>query len=265
MLDFSNRTFQDFVADSVELDIYEPQYHHASGSKANRLRGFWKAETDELVGKLILDLVEYAEVLDNEADSKLLESCRATGKRLMSEPATDIKRVTNKNTEDKDSQPIRVFISYSWDSEEHKDWVREFADELAANGIEIALDQYGLGIGDDRFQFMEASVRDADTVLCICTPAYVQKANGRASGVGVETSLITPQFYDRMKSAKQFIPVVRSFDADTNATPDYLSALIYVDFQIDDQFEPRMQELLRHLHRQPKHRKPKTGSRPNFS
>lgn len=34
VLDFSNRTFAEFVADSVERDIYDARYAYASGSKA---------------------------------------------------------------------------------------------------------------------------------------------------------------------------------------------------------------------------------------
>jgi hypothetical protein len=40
VLDFSNRTFAEFVEDSVRRDIYVTRYKYGSGSKANRLRGF---------------------------------------------------------------------------------------------------------------------------------------------------------------------------------------------------------------------------------
>jgi hypothetical protein len=46
VLDFSNRTFAEFVTDSVGRDIYDARYAHGSGSKANLLRGFWKQETN---------------------------------------------------------------------------------------------------------------------------------------------------------------------------------------------------------------------------
>jgi hypothetical protein len=41
VLDFSNRTFDEFVFDSTGLSILEKKYNHGSGSKANRLRAFW--------------------------------------------------------------------------------------------------------------------------------------------------------------------------------------------------------------------------------
>jgi len=270
VLDFSNRTLEEFVADSVGAEIYEDRYHHGSGSKANRLRGFWKVESDALVGKLIRDLVEYAVAVNKNVDPDLVRECRAAADRLLAlsalktpvRPTQTVARWPAEVAET--TQPIRVFISYSWDSQVHKDWVREFADSLATNGIDIILDQYDLRIGEDRLQFMETSVREADAVLCVCTSAYVSKANGRSAGVGVETSLITPQFFERMKSAKQFIPIVRQSDSTTPPTPDYLSALIFVDFRDDEAFRLQMEELLRHLHNRPKHRKPKIGGPPVF-
>ncbi|WLD13033.1 toll/interleukin-1 receptor domain-containing protein [Planctellipticum variicoloris] len=265
VLDFSNRTFHEFVADSVGLEIYDQKYRYGSGSKANCLRGFIEVESDVNVSKLIRDLVEYAAEVRRDADPELVAACNAISDRL--------NRATNSSPSGNRTAPaampvsneqrIRTFISYSWDNESHKDWTRGFADALVTNGIETILDQYDLRPGEDRFQFMEASVRDADAVLCVCTPAYVLKANSRSSGVGIETSLLSPQFYERMRTAKQFIPIIRESDGASH-TPDYLSPLIFIDFRIDSEFGSRMEELLRLLHGQPKHRKPTIGPRPNF-
>jgi len=51
-----------------------------------------------------------------------------------------------------------VFISYSWDSAEHKQWVLKLADLLILNGVDVLLDQYELSIGKNMFPFMEQSV-----------------------------------------------------------------------------------------------------------
>lgn len=61
VLDFSNRTFQEFILENTGLDIYDDKYDYASGSKANRLRAFWKEEPNHIVGKLLKDFVEYWE------------------------------------------------------------------------------------------------------------------------------------------------------------------------------------------------------------
>ncbi|WP_091203852.1 abortive infection family protein [Flavobacterium xueshanense] len=59
VLDFSDRTFQEFVGDSAGIDIYEEKYIYGSGSKANRLRGFWNVESNYNIGKLLEKLLEY--------------------------------------------------------------------------------------------------------------------------------------------------------------------------------------------------------------
>ncbi|MCA9092628.1 MAG: toll/interleukin-1 receptor domain-containing protein [Planctomycetaceae bacterium] len=268
ILDFSNRTFEEFVADSVGLEIFAEKYHYGSGSKANRLRGFLKVESDAVSAKLIRDLVDYAEFVTKNEDPDLIANCKAIAERLgrgtsKSVVVQSIHQSVQVSADD-GKQPKRVFISYSWDDDSHKDWVRELADAIAANGIDIILDQYDLRIGEDRFQFMEASVREADAVLCVCTPLYVEKANARSSGVGIETSLITPQFYQRVGSSKQFIPIIRSSREGQSPVPDYLKTLLFIDFRQDLHFSEKMDELTRHLHNQPKFQKPQVGPVPKF-
>lgn len=59
VLDFSNRTFQEFILENSNIDINDEKYNYHSGSKANRLRGFWKEESNSTVGKLIEIFLEY--------------------------------------------------------------------------------------------------------------------------------------------------------------------------------------------------------------
>lgn len=70
----------------------------------------------------------------------------------------------------------KVFISYSWENKENKEWARELADKLLENGIDAYIDQYDLSLGDRLPQFMEQQISDSDYVLIICTPEYKKKA-----------------------------------------------------------------------------------------
>ena len=49
VLHFSNRTFSEFVMDSTGREIYDSRYDYGSGSKANRLRGFWNEEPHDSI------------------------------------------------------------------------------------------------------------------------------------------------------------------------------------------------------------------------
>ncbi|UII74869.1 abortive infection family protein [Flagellimonas sp. HMM57] len=59
VMDFSNRTFQEFIYDSLKIDIYDSKYDYESGSKANRLRAFFKEESNHRVSLLLSDLLDY--------------------------------------------------------------------------------------------------------------------------------------------------------------------------------------------------------------
>ena len=68
VLNFSDRTIGEFFRDDISIDIYCDEYNYGSGSKANRLRGFWSKADDQIVGKSILKLIEYIEaqiIIDN--------------------------------------------------------------------------------------------------------------------------------------------------------------------------------------------------------
>lgn len=58
VLDFSNSTFAEFFREAVNIDIYAPKYDFNGDSKAKRLRAFWEAESDDLVGKVLNGLLE---------------------------------------------------------------------------------------------------------------------------------------------------------------------------------------------------------------
>jgi Abortive infection C-terminus len=100
VLDFSNRTFDEFVTDSVGKSIYDSKYDYGSGSKANRLRGFWSVEPNHIVGKLLKDLVIYASELYSPPDASLLEASRRIAHRLLqSAPVPEIGAITPNTTE----------------------------------------------------------------------------------------------------------------------------------------------------------------------
>ena len=83
VLNFSNRTFAEFVVESTGKDIYDHKYEYASGSKANRLRTFWNKEPNHVVGKLTSDLLEYCQessICDGQ--DRLYEDCQRISDRL---------------------------------------------------------------------------------------------------------------------------------------------------------------------------------------
>jgi hypothetical protein len=86
VLDFSNRTFQEFVFDSTALDIDDEKIG-GFGSKATRLRHFWSHQPDHIVGKLLKEMIDFDRVGEN---SPLRPKCLAIAERLLqSAPVPD--------------------------------------------------------------------------------------------------------------------------------------------------------------------------------
>jgi hypothetical protein len=79
----------------------------------------------------------------------------------------------------------KVFISYAWESDEHRNWVKSLAARLRGDGVETVLDQWELAPGDQLPRFMERSVRESDFVLIVCTPKYQEKSDARLWGRGL--------------------------------------------------------------------------------
>ena len=83
VLNFSNRTFGEFVSDSTGRELSDPKYSIGGSSKANLLRTFWKIEPNHIVGKLLNDLLEYlVETRVPEENIQAFEISQRTSKRL---------------------------------------------------------------------------------------------------------------------------------------------------------------------------------------
>ena len=107
------------------------------------------------------------------------------------------------------SKFIKVFITYSWEDESHKEWTKQLANDLLAKGIDAIIDQYDLNPGDRIPQFMETSIKGAVYVLVICTPKYKRKADKRLGGVGYESHLISGEIYAKRRKKNKYIPILR--------------------------------------------------------
>ena len=63
VLNFSDHTIGEFFRNDIGIDMFDPKYNYASGSKANRVRGLWQVADDALVGKSVDKLIDY---IDNQ-------------------------------------------------------------------------------------------------------------------------------------------------------------------------------------------------------
>lgn len=160
----------------------------------------------------------------------------------------------------------KIFISYSWTTPKHEDWVINLAERLVSDGVDVIIDKWNLKEGHDKYDFMETMVKSPDIqkVLIILDKKYSEKAEKRAGGVGTETQIISPKIYGDV-SQEKFIPIVAEKDENGNAfTPTFLESRIYIDLSDDDKFEENYENLLRNIYQRPAYNKPKIGKAPSY-
>jgi hypothetical protein len=84
VLDFTDRQFREFVADTTGKDILDQKYAYASGSKANRLRAFWREEPDHVVGRVLTALIDHCKPTSvGQEDPTIQNECRRIAARLL--------------------------------------------------------------------------------------------------------------------------------------------------------------------------------------
>lgn len=160
----------------------------------------------------------------------------------------------------------KVFISYSWTSDEYADWVKALAEKLRSNGVDVVLDRWRLRPGQDKYAFMEQMVTNSEItkVLVMCDKRYAERADRREGGVGTESTIISQEVYNQVDQ-KKFIPVVTERGADGEIyLPLFIKSRIYVDLSEPRFFERGYEDLLRTLTGRPASEEPPLGKPPAY-
>jgi nucleoside phosphorylase len=158
-----------------------------------------------------------------------------------------------------DSVSPKVFISYSHDSQEHKDRVLELADRLREDGIDCTIDQYEESPSEGWQRWMLNRVEEATFVLVACTEQYDRRfcgreAAGKGKGATWEGGVIIQELYDDQGQNAKFIPITLTPE-DANFIPSPLRGATSYRLNTDDGYEL----LYRRLTNQHRTRKPELG------
>lgn len=174
-----------------------------------------------------------------------------------------MKKTSDDSTEIKTPQ---VFISYSWTNQQHQERVREWADRLLSDGIDVILDIYDLKEGQDKNAFMEKMIADPNVthVLIFSDKGYAEKADARKQGVGTESQIISQKVYEQVEQTK-FIPIVCEFKDDgIPYLPTFLQSRFWIDFASLEAVNSNWEQLIRLLYRKPLYQKPQIGKPPVY-
>lgn len=164
------------------------------------------------------------------------------------------------NLHSKNKKPIKVFISYSWDSEEFIELVISLSNRLRTDGIDSNIDLYEISPTQGWSRWMEDQIEESDFVLIICTALYYRRFRGKienksGKGVAWEGAIITNDLYANHTRNTRFIPIIFN-SSDFQHIPTILKSATYYDLQESNGYF----RLYRHLTEQPEFTKPVLGA-----
>lgn len=160
----------------------------------------------------------------------------------------------------------KAFISYSWGSPAHQQWVLDLATQLRENGVDVTIDKWDLKEGHDAIAFMEKMVTDKEIqkVVVVLDRKYAEKSDKREGGVGTESQIISPEIYAKTDQNK-FVGVISELNADGKPfLPTFYKSRIYIDLSSSDTYAQNFDQLLRWIFDKPAFPKPTLGKPPEF-
>ncbi|MHA4413303.1 toll/interleukin-1 receptor domain-containing protein [Bacillus cereus] len=147
------------------------------------------------------------------------------------------------------NSPERIFVSYSWDSEEHQLWVLELVRKLRSEGYDANFDRGITATSTVNLnQMMVEHMRDDDYIIMILTEKYTVKADGFTGGVGFETILSLPIIQQHLD---KLIILTRQPAVLQKVIPFHLQGINYIDFSNSAEFDNKFEELIYRLQKVP--------------
>jgi hypothetical protein len=102
VLHFSDRTFAEFFADTLGIDIDDDRFSRSGTSKAKRLRAFWATEENHVVGKALAAMIDMIEPSPGDEEMVNLKAkCSAVADRLLGGVAVDDIAALDVNSEER--------------------------------------------------------------------------------------------------------------------------------------------------------------------
>jgi S-DNA-T family DNA segregation ATPase FtsK/SpoIIIE len=147
---------------------------------------------------------------------------------------------------------VRVFISYSHDSEHHRGEVLALCQQLREFGVDARLDQFDEVPPPPSWpKWMYEQIERAQFVLAICTPTYRNRVEGReppqvGRGASWEGAILTQHLYEQAGSEPVKVLPVLLGDADKNAIPYFLRPTTFYRVDVADgaSYWPLLEHLL---------------------
>lgn len=156
----------------------------------------------------------------------------------------------------------KVFISYSWDSNNHQEWVLHLVNKLRKKGIDATADLFETQMKSIHLpQMMVDKIRDSDFIIVVLSEYYAKKADQSSGGVGFESRLLLPLL---MGNPDKLVCIMRHKGNYEKVFPFHLKGQYAIDFSNESEFEKKLDELVYRIYGQPIHFQEPLGEIPEF-
>jgi hypothetical protein len=167
------------------------------------------------------------------------------------------------------AQPTRVFVTYTHDSEEHKDQVLGLAAFLRRHGLDVQLDAWDSYERKDWYEWGQRQVMLADFILVVASKQYKRVGDGEVSaeenrGAQAEVAALREMMQnDRPQWIQRILPVLLPGHS-PDEIPLFLQPLTADHFKVDDLTLAGADSLIRVLTAQPANVLPPIGTVPSM-
>lgn len=231
-----------------------------SEEERNLLLSELKPSIESFGDEIINSLTDRINLIDDKRNhTEIISEYEKTIQSLKNIKEILNNELTINNLIPKNPEPT-VFMSYSHDSDEHKDWVLQLATRLRSNGVNVILDRWNIQLGGDIASFMERGLSQSSRIVCVCSSAYVKKANEGRGGAGYEKQIMTSELIND-QNTNWIIPLIKN-NPETRKTPTFLGGRMYISFEDENHYETKYEELLRDLLDEPVLPIPPIGKNP---
>jgi len=135
-----------------------------------------------------------------------------------------------------------AFVSYSWDSKEHQQWIISLTNDLRKQGIDASNDVFITQMQTVNLNAMMISrIKNSDYIVIVLTENYAQKADEIKGGVGFETILTMPYLRENLG---KLILIMRHQGDYTKVFPFHYKDVYAIDFSNDKEYKEKLDELV---------------------
>jgi len=159
---------------------------------------------------------------------------------------------------------MKVFISYSWDSNSHQNWILNLANKLRDNGIDANIDVFYFQEETTNInKMMIKNIKESDYIIVVLTENYRQKVDNWKDGVGYENELLLPIFRAETERNK-LIFIMRHNGNYKDVFPFHIQDYYAIDFTDNSNFSLKFKELLHRIYGEPLYPKKNIGEKPKL-